>query len=62
MINLKKEPITQLEQCEMCHSTSMRPRKMYEWVGTITKSKLIVCENCAKREIGSKNWKKYLGK
>ena len=59
MIDLKKEPLLSNQTCNMCSNTSFKKRKMYEWVGTLTKTELIICEPCAKRETGSKSWKKY---
>ena len=42
--------------CNMCGETEYSDK--YEWIGEITKTKLNICHRCAKREVGSKVWKK----
>jgi len=43
-------------RCNMCGDTDYGDK--YEWIGEITKTKLNICSGCAKREVGSKQWKK----
>ena len=62
MVDLKKEPLLIIRQCEMCDSTSYKKRKMYEWIGLLTKDKLIICEPGTRRETGSKSWKKHVNR
>ena len=43
-------------RCAMCHNTEQSDK--YKWIGELTKTELIICYNCAKREIGGKSWPK----
>ena len=36
-------------QCDMCKDYKMNS-PFYKWVGIITKTELIICNKCAKRE------------